>query len=191
VVLAALWRNASSLLVVPVTVASWKNVMGIFMTSAGKYNISGNLTPAFVTVVCKWSVLCSQALLLFTPWSMVPFWTVYSTSDRRRPAMMLIQGTDRKQGDRSCDCWVWHNSERKGVNCKIHTYSSGLHASLFLYEHLLYLLYFAVLLSGSLLRSACVFWTRNCSLTKEVWVTQTRLNSEMCPWGNWLHYSLV
>jgi hypothetical protein len=54
------WRNVIRIIVVLVTVAYWKNVMRIFMTPAGKYNIAGNLTPAFVAVVCKWSVLCSQ-----------------------------------------------------------------------------------------------------------------------------------
>ena len=59
--------NAITLLVVLVTVAYWKNVMRIFVISADKHNSAGNLTHEFVAVVCKWSVLCSQRVLLFTP----------------------------------------------------------------------------------------------------------------------------
>jgi hypothetical protein len=99
--------------------------MRIFMASSGNYTIAGNLTPAFVSVVCKWSVLCAQTLLLFTPRRMVPFWTVYCTRDQRRPAMMFIQSAVRKRGYRiSRDCWVWHYTERKEVNCMAWLYFS-------------------------------------------------------------------
>jgi hypothetical protein len=70
-----------------------ENVMRIFMTSAGKYNIAGSLTPEFVAVVCKWSVLCPLmfcCLLL----EVAGYW--------RRRAVLFVQGTERKRSQELC-----------------------------------------------------------------------------------------